>query len=267
MTGRQTIASSKDRRPTGRVPARQAGQALVEGCIVLALFLLLWFALSWLAGLQDIGLAAQHAGRQLAFKHARGSQDDVHAAARRHFLSGPAHRWSSIDGSTILDTSLEASRVHIDIGPDLEEQAQPGGAAPHAAALRDGWALNDTGIVTARVSVATLASPAMSGRVSGHVHSNASGASLTLRRHTSVLANAGHAEDDGAVQKRVAGSGPGWGDAAHVSYSLAQRISDRMAAVDSAWKRPLPRTDWLEAWAGAVPQPHLVSHDGGLHEH
>jgi hypothetical protein len=252
---------------TSSVPAKQAGQAVLEACIMLALFLLLWFALSWLAGLQDVGLAAQHAGRQVAFMHARGSHDDMQAAARRHFLSGPAHRWSSTDGATLFDIASDASQVHVDNGTALFEQAQPGGVAPHAAALRQGWALQGSGIVTARVSVTTQASRKLSGFLSGDPAGHVMGASWTLHRHTSVLANAGHAENDDAVQKRVADSRPAWAESAQVSYALARRISDRMGAVDSAWKRPLLRMDWLEAWQGAVPESHLVQRDGGLHGH
>jgi hypothetical protein len=243
----------------------QCGQALLEACIMLSLFLLLGFALSWLAGLQDIGLAAQHAGRQLAFMHARGSQDDMHMSIRRHFLSGPAHRWSSINGDVLFDAVFPASQAHIDSSTALSDHAQPAGAAPHAAELREGWALNDKGIATAQVSVTTRSSGRAQAAVGASPASHVMGASWTLRRHTSVLTDAGHAEDDGAVQKRVAGSRAAWTDSAHASSSLARRMSNRMGAVDSAWKRPLPDQDWLDVWEGAVPERHVVSHDGGLY--
>jgi hypothetical protein len=247
------------------VPAKQAGQAVLEACIMLALFLLMWSALSWLAGLQDIGLAAQHAGRQAAFMHARGSQDDMQAVVHRHFLSGSAHRWSLIDSGTLFDSASDASQVHVDNGTALSEQAQPGGVAPHAAALRHGWALQDSGIATARISVTTQASRKLSGSLRGDPAGHVMGGSWTLHRHTSVLTNAGHAEDDRAVQKRVADSRPAWAESAQLSYALARRISDRMGAVDSAWKRSPPRMDWLDAWEGAVPEPHLVQRDGEPH--
>lgn len=246
-----------------RASGQQAGQALVEAGIVLSMLLLLWFAISWVGGVQDIGLAAQHAGRHAAFLHTRGAPGDMHLAVRKHYFVGPAHQWSSIDGGTLFDTAADEPQLYIDRGVTLPDHAQPGGEASHAASLRLGWALQDTGITTAQVSVATQASRHLAA-LSGE---DVMGASWALRRHTSVLTNAGHAQNDTAVQERVAASGPGWADTAQVSYGLAQRITDRMGAVDAAWTRPLPRMDWLGAWEGAVPDSHLVHADGDPHEY
>lgn len=266
MTAYPTAACTKGGPVARRAGGQQAGQAVVEAGIVLSMLLLLWFAISWVAGLQDIGLAAQHAGRHAAFMHSRGAPGDMRFAVRKHYFYGPAHQWSSIDGGTLFDTVADEPQLHIDSGVALPDYAQPGGEASHAASLRHGWALQDSGITTAQVSVATRASRHLSAVSSVDAPDDVMGASWTLRRHTSVLTNGGHAQNDTAVQERVAASGPGWTNSAQASYGLAQRITDRMGAVDAGWTRPLPLMDWLGAWEGAVPDSHLVPADGGPHD-
>jgi hypothetical protein len=247
------------------VGGKEAGQALLEACIVLAVFLLLWFAISWLGSLQDMGLAAQHAGRHAAFMHSRGTQGDMRRAVHEHFFSGPAHQWSFLQGGSPLGPAPDGPLLQVGSRDALPGQAQPGGEAPHAGSLRHGWALHDTGITTAQVSLVTRAYGHSLAASSHEGAVDAMGFPVMLRRHTSILTNAGHAENDSAVQKRVAASRPAWGDSAQASYSLAQRIADRMDAVDAAWKRPPPRMDWLDLWEGAVPDQHLVLANGGLY--
>src|SRR5690606_39035 len=121
-----------------------------------------------------------------------------------------------------------------------DDDAQPGGGHGHAAVLRKQWDVRDAAISAAQATVPGLHLPFATQR-------------LSLRRHTAILAGAGHAADDADVQRRVAQSALAWGNAAGTSVRAGRGGALRIAAVHRAWGRPGPRFDWLQTWAGAVP--------------
>jgi hypothetical protein len=135
----------------------------------------------------------------------------------------------------------------------LPAYAQPGGAGADAQQLRRAWGVEDSGVASAYVAAAPrfLNQPPL----------------VVIRRHTAILAGAGHAAGDTDVQRRVAGSGLGWGDAAQVSIAVGRHIERRMRPVDDAWGRPDPDFDWLAPWSGNVPAQHLAKLRGDGHAH
>jgi len=242
----------------------QAGQALVEALVVFTVLLSVWVAIAWLGRFQDIALQASHASRFAAFSEARGERLQTQMV-RQSFFTTPSHRWTDRRGNLLFTAGGDELKLDIVRGNGLDTMAQAGRDAAYAGTLREQWKLADTGIVDARVQVQFPVSAAanaarpdtfMAGlRDFDHTYPR-------LMRHTSILTGAGHASADHEVQERVAGSALAWADAAHRSYGLGGQILSSMQAVDAAWQRPAPIWDWLGAWAGEVPQRHLLSSGG-----
>ncbi|TCT04098.1 pilus assembly protein [Paralcaligenes ureilyticus] len=246
----------------------QRGQAAIEALVVLLVLLSLWVGIAWLLRFQDIALQTQHASRYAAFSLSRHFElrpvDDI----RRRYFSGPAHQWTDRGGLRLLDpaqVSLQVTRHQ-----KLSALAQAGGVLPDAVSLRQGWQIEDAGIVRAQV----LAAPH---RPERHLLRKADGLKVgmgqfdawypVLSRHTAILVDAGHASGDQDTQRRVAQSGQGWGDSAADSYRLGRQVSAAVQAQDRAWNRAGPEFDWLRRWAGFVPARHLNASQGESDEH
>src|SRR5690606_5771872 len=67
-----------------------------------------------------------------------------------------------------------------------------------------------------------------------------------------ILADAGHARDDGDVQARIGQARQAWREAAQGTERAGRALSP-LARIDRAWNRPLPQFDWLSAWQGLLP--------------
>lgn len=238
--------------------AFQKGQALLEGMIALLVLLSLWVGVTWLGRLQDMGLQATHASRYAAFALGRDPLADIEAELRQHYFSGSAHQWADRRGKRLLGEELDEVSLSASRDSALAAKAQAGGVVAHAQALRQGWRLEDSGILASQVSVAPVFKPRSSPTDSfaGGL-ANFDTQQLILRRHTAILTGAGHASDDLAVQKRVAASFVAWGNNANASYTHGAEVAGAMALVDAAWNRTEPVFDWLEPWAGQVPELHI----------
>jgi len=252
--------AAEDRR------SRQSGQALAEGMIAMAALAVVGLAIAdtgrWHMLAQEVGLAA----RQAAFAWTRGDLEAGGAPlAAAAPLASPASAYSSAfpafpafpaspasqaspafpaPRSPAGSSSLAPGRAPaLRLAPiaALADAGQPGAAHGGAAELRRQWGLHDEAIQAAFASVAGLRQPFGGGRP-------------TLRRHVAVLAGAGHAGSDAAVQQRVAQSALAWADASRASMLAGSRVADRTAPADRAWGRPAPVFDWLGPWAGAVPR-------------
>lgn len=231
-----------------KIHARHGGQALVEGIVALLVLLSLWVAISWLGRFQDMALQASHASRFAAFSLTRNPDAPPVIQSRTDYFSGPDHQWMDRRGRSALGNVLSKDRSEVTLKvvrqPALEPGAQPGGVSARAHDLRQGWRLEDMGIVKATVVVAPPRYPA-------------------LARHTALLTGAGHATDDIDSQRRLAESPAAWSDSANRSYGLGRRIESGVSALDRAWGRPEPHFDWLVPWAGYVPVHHLGEFEGG----
>ncbi len=245
----------------------QAGQAIAEGLLAMGLLAALGTAIVWLGQMQDIGLAARHAGAYAAFAAARGhfSADET----RTSFFSGPAHRWMSLQGRLLLEQLERDVAVQLTPRNPLAGDAQPGGPQPAASALRDAWSM-EGGLLRAQVAAAPQyirfpAARPING-VSGEDATQREMDGFVLRRHTSILTGAGHASGDDAAQARLAASALAWGRDAGGSYRLGRSVHALMEGVDAAWARPAPLFDWLSPWSGHVPGRHLRSAPRGIYE-
>lgn len=199
----------------------QRGQALSEALVALALIAILGTAVISVGCLQWGGLEASHAARARAFRYALGDHDkDV----SREF------------------SSLGTASLSITRGRHAASFPGPGGAG--AAALRRELGVEDRGIVTARASVAMPL----------HRHH---GDHAVLRRHTSLLADAGHASDDQQAQWRIAMSRVAWGSAARGSLAVARQARAGLKNIDQGWARAMPNFDWLMPWSDLVPADRL----------
>jgi hypothetical protein len=114
----------------------------------------------------------------------------------------------------------------------------PGG--PRFAALRRELGVEDGGMVEMHAAHA----------VPLHRHH---GGQVVVRRHSAILAGAGHAAGDEQTQRRIMSSDAAWGRAARHSLAVAQRTRSRLKDIDRGWARPAPDLDWLSHWADLVP--------------
>lgn len=249
------VMAESGQQPTS---AFQKGQALLEGMIALLVLLSLWVGITWLGRLQDMGLQAMHASRYAAFALGRDPLADIETELRQHYFSGSAHQWTDRRGKRLLGEELDEVSLSATRDSALAAKAQAGGVAAHAQSLRHGWRLEDSGILASQVSVAPVfkASSSVADSFAGGL-AGLDTQQLVLRRHTAILTGAGHASDDLEVQKRVAASSVAWGNDANASYAHGAKVAGAMALVDAAWNRTEPVFDWLEPWAGKVPEFHI----------
>ncbi|GAB2891086.1 hypothetical protein LSG25_03635 [Paralcaligenes sp. KSB-10] len=248
-------------RSQGECGRMQRGQALAEGLVVLFVLLSVWVAIGWLSRFQDMALQATHASRFAAFSVARHSDLRPAADIRRRYFSGPAHQWNDRHGRSVL--SLEQTEVSLLVRSDtaLDVQAQPGGSLADAVSLRQGWRIDDTGIVRAIVTVGSRAATQDIVHKANAVKIGLSafdGGYPILTRHTAILAGAGHASNDLDAQHRIAASKLGWSNGAENSYRLGRHIQMRTQPLDRAWGRAALELDWLTPWASHVPELHLT---------
>lgn len=249
----------------------QLGQAAAEALLVLLLLASLWVGIAWLLRWQDIAMQAQHASRYAAFAASRDAAAQPLEDIRHGYFSGPAHLWRDRRGADLLSAARSEVSLQFDLEQVLDAAAQPGGAHADARDLRQGWLIEDAGIVTARVEVAAVAPAPPASGMARFDASSASGLAQfdawrpTIRRHAAILAGAGHASSDARVQQRVAGSGLGWAFAADRSYALGRRVQSWAGGLDRPWGRTEPLFDWLGPWAGRVPDRYLRSAAGLQH--
>jgi hypothetical protein len=74
-----------------------------------------------------------------------------------------------------------------------------------------------------------------------------------MRRHTSVLAYAGHAAGDRQAQDRIAASPQAWRRVAAPGLATGRKAASKFQGVDRGWSRAAPVFDWLTPWADLVP--------------
>lgn len=238
--------------------SRQHGQALSEGLMVLAVLLSLWAAVSWLGRVQDMALQAAHGSRYAAFAATRSHDEQALNQLTKAYFSGQGHQWALRSGQQILTSERSEITLRYRRLPALTPQAQAGGDGHYASVLREELATADSGILNATVSID------LSRQRTAALHS---AKPLDLKasdtwwpamyRYTAILTGAGHASDDVHAQQRLAASDTAWASSTNVSYSLAKKVDAAMAAVDAAWGRSRPVFDWLQPWAGSVPDVHL----------
>lgn len=233
----------------------QRGQALTEGLIVLLCMLTFFAAALWLGRLQDIALYEQHASRFGAFEVARaGNIDNAQLSPR--FFQGRHAGWRNQKG----DALLTEDRIHITYNRQarLDPKGQPGSVDRNATRLRKEWGVQDNGIVNVSLRIRPLAAPS-SEHTSAHVAWAGGTADffsrllVSLRRHTAILIDAGHAIDARAAHTRAARSHTAWQQVARASYAAGKKIAAAAKPVDAPWKRPAPVFDWFMPWAGKKP--------------
>lgn len=232
----------------------QTGQAVAEGLVVLTGLALAVLAIvhtgRWHGAALHTGLAA----RQSAFAWTRGEPgigalvSSAHAANPLVDTANPvADAASRSSGAASVMAgkagSMAGAALQLQAVSPIADGSQPGGGHAQAGALRRQWGMHDTDIHAAHAVMSGLRLPFGVQR-------------LSLRRHTAILAGAGHARDDADVQRRMAQSVLAWGDAAGASQQAGGRVAERMAPVDRAWGRPQVDFDWLQPWAGALPPEH-----------
>jgi len=215
-------------------PAAQRGQALAEALAALSAMLLVYAALARVGAWQESASRASQASRHAAFLATRGAPMPADPASR---------------------TQMDRSRR-------LSESAQAGAQDSWAARLGQEWALQDGGIV--RMAV-TVQAPAWASPVLPAVAGAGQPAPAPeFERQTAILADDGHGSGDRAVQQRVGRSATAWGQAAGRSLDIGRAIGAGLEGVDAPWGRPAPDFDWLEPWAGRVPDRYLRAAGSGM---
>ena len=231
------------------VDGHQSGQALAEALIVLIVLGSLWVGIAWLGRLQDVSLQLAHASRYAAFAEAHQGRDDtaMHTVIAP-YVDAPGHRWQTRQGLDFLaqDLALAWQPVGEPQGP------QPGDPMAAAADLRRELQLGDPVVWRVAARVRTAGHDTTAGLLADFDHLG-----LSLNRQTAILRGDGAAQGDAQVQAILAGSARAWGDAAAQSRHAGETIFRHAGGVDVAWGRAVPAWNWIDAWTGSVPRPHL----------
>lgn len=235
---------------------QMAGQSLAETLVVMLAILIFFTAIPWLGRLLDIGLNQANASAYAAFQYTRQLDGVDEKDIKERFFLGVDKNWRDRRQELLMSSE----RVHISVGHEkrLNTLMQPGMQAEHAQALREGWKIEDKGVVQARLS----ASPTYS-RV-GSAKTTALGLDLgffdqlnpRLSNHTAILSDAAHASSDIESHHRTAWSNEAWGNATDRSYDLGRKIQSYAGPVDAGFDRAEPVFDWLVPWAGKLPGHH-----------
>ena len=233
----------------------QRGQAMVEGLIVLLCLLTFFSGITWLGRLQDIALYEQHASRFGAFELARAT--NLHnAKLPARFFHGKHAAWRNRQGRALVDK--ESVHVTHNQQARLDARSQPGGTEGNAINLRKEWRLHDSGIA----NVALAIRPAIAARKTKAQQFSSPAAqalgfteklALSLRRHTAILIDAGHATDSHSAHKRAASTDSAWQQVAQASYAAGKKVAAAASAVDAPWRRDDPVFDWFMPWVGKKP--------------
>lgn len=221
-----------------------AGQALVEGVVVMATLLLLWLMSGWLFRLQDLALQATNASRYAAFDMARLAHGNraQFATSPDIYFSGKGQQWRDLRARSWLRGD-QAVKLSGALGTPLPELAQPGGTDNLAVTLRSQWSLADTGVREAAVTVAPQTGMAnQPGRI---------------QRRAFIVVNTGYAGNDEQVVRRAGASDLAWAQPEQSSRNIGQALASRLQPLDAPWSRPEPSFNWLAPWQHEVPSRHL----------
>lgn len=235
--------------------ALQQGQALVESLVLLLILISFFIAIPYLGRLIDISITQSNASRYGAFQLTRQLTGLNESYIKEKFFLKNDQQWRDRQNQKIVHEGnilLHVSRLE-----KLSNGMQPG--KKKAQVLREEWGIEDKGIARVDVSVSPSYTQGKSRT------STALGLGLVffdginpfIKRHTSILTDAGHSDSDLSTHKRTARTNTAWGKAAKGSYELGRSIQSYAAPVDRGFSRPQPVFDWLEPWAGKIPQRHL----------
>ncbi len=234
----------------------QSGQAAAEALVLLLGTLVLWFGIAWLARLQDMALQAGHGARYAAFLATRDARQEATPAVQEGVFSGPGAQWRDIRSVSLFETAYAAPALQTRRGAPLPAQI----GANHAAAqqLRQEWAFEDKGLLTAALTLAPI------GRQDAHAAPPsllglAFYASMYPRimRQAAIATDAGHSPGDQETALRIAESATAWGKPVAASRAAGQPVALALRPVDAAWGRAAAGFEWLQAWAADVPQWHV----------
>jgi len=231
----------------------QQGQALTEGLIVLLCVLIFFAAATGLGRLQDVALYEQHASRFGAFELARAGDID-NAKLSTRFFQGRHAGWRNRQGNALVVDD----RIQIGYNRQalLDPQSQPGAVDRNATILRKEWELQDRGIANVSLRIrprATTPSERTHTEWAGQAQKFLGSLAVSLRRHTAILVDAGHAINARSAHERAARSNTAWQQAARASYAAGKKIAAAAMPVDAPWGRAAPVFDWFMPWAGKKP--------------
>ncbi|HBP28430.1 pilus assembly protein [Advenella sp. FME57] len=233
----------------------QHGQALTEGLIVLLCVLTFFAAATWLGRLQDVALYEQHASRFGAFELARAGNID-NAKLSPRFFQGRHAGWRNRQGNAlVVDDRIQ---VTYNRQARLDPQSQPGAVDRNATILREEWELKDSGIANVSLRIrprATTPSEKTLTRTErvGWALDFIDSLAVSLRRHTAILVDAGHAINAQSAHERAAASNTAWQQIARASYAAGKKMAAAAMPVDTPWGRAASVFDWFMPWAGKKP--------------
>ena len=220
-----------------RKPLLQSGQAVIEATIACLALGALWWAIIWLARLQDFSLHVHHGVRYAAFSLSREGQ----FSADRIDASWQAlpKQWVSSNQTPLLEIYDQRQWRLQHLAP-VATQAQAGASDTMALAMARELGTADEG----------------SWRVAHHLMPAVQTALAPfpiISRKLAIAVGAGHGESDANSRERLEQSATTWSRLADVSSRLLDRVDNGASGVDAAWKRASPSSRWLQLWEAEVP--------------
>lgn len=216
---------------------QQSGQAVIEAVIAALALTALWWAITWLARLQDFSLHVHHGVRYAAFALSReGLLNNKRVDAAWQALP---RQWVTPNQGSLLAIYGQRDWQLQQLAPAATKD-QPGGNYRPALVMSQELGTADDGAW----KVAHRLTPAYQDGLAPFP---------TIHRTLAIAIGAGHAESDRSTREIVEQSATTWQQPFSTSRRLSEQIAGGASGVDAGWKRPAPTTRWLELWEAEVP--------------
>ncbi len=220
----------------------EAGQAMLEGVLMLGTMALFIMAVGVIGRYGDLRMTTEHNLQYQLFDQARHPDQQLLGGGSLNKAAGVLAPWRDAHGALWLPEQQMPLHIQANIG-ELQ-------AGWHS--LADAWqaSLRDTSMARLDVTQALRLAPGLRlGAVSRLPD-------FALQR--SIYRGTGYALDEVHASSTLAASGPLWKhlQTRHASSFLAS--ASRLSRIDAGWSRPAPGRDWLRPIEKWVPEDRLL---------
>jgi len=220
----------------------EAGQALVEGVLMLGAMALFFMAAGVIGRYGDLRMTAEHFLQYQLFDQARYPDPRLLDRGTLDNAAAVLAPWRDARGALWLPEQEMPLYVHLNTA-----DAQAG-----RASLAEAWqaSLRDTSMARLDVTQALRLAPGL------HLSVVSQLPDFALRR--SLYRGTGYALDEAYASSVLAASEPLWKrlQTRHASSFLSS--ASRLSGIDAGWSRAVPGRDWIRPIEKQVPEDRLL---------
>lgn len=224
-------------REVDQNPLQQSGQAVIEAVIAALALAALWWAITWLARVQDFSLHVHHGVRYAAFSLSREGQ--VNNERVDAVWQALPQQWVTPNQESLLEIYEQRDWQLQQLAPVAPED-QVGGSNRAALLMSQELGAADEGAWRVEHRLAPTLRNVMA-------------PFPTIYRRLAIAIGAAHAESDRNTWERIEQSATTWQQPFLTSRRLVEQVERGASGIDTAWKRPTPNTRWLHIWETEVP--------------